>query len=174
MHTQFIHILEAYCTTLGKPLSWLVEQAEIKPAAFNNWKNGFRNPSLDSISRMALILKNQGANIWTPKQLIPVGLVFSAGDATTANCNIAHLLNLHAIAPPQVYNDPRFELSKMTVLNTINGSNPNTKNLQKWVKVFQLLNIGKIETPLDLVYFPIPWGETPDSYIQIRGKIKLI
>ena len=74
-----------------------------------------------------------------------------------------------------LYGNEKFGLAKNSVANVINqDKQPNYANLVKFSEAFKKLGKGSIKTPLDLLYFPIPWGESEKSYLEIRNKIKLI
>lgn len=171
---NFTDTVSAWLLTVKKDSAWLLQTTDFTQIAWNNWKNGFKNPSLDAINAIALALKNVGANIWTPKQLMTEGMEFSVG-RSNARSNIAWLLNHYNISAPDIYNEPKFKLAKNSVLNIItHGSQPNFKNLEKFAAAFRALGKADIHSSVDLIYFPVPWGESEKSYLEIRRKIKLI
>jgi len=97
------------------------------------------------------------------------------GKSKTARCNIAWLCRNYAILPVDIYSIDRIGIAKNSAINAITHENqPNYANLVKFVKAFQALKKCNITGPADLVYFPVPWGEKENSYLQIRGKIKII
>lgn len=175
MTKTFIEIVQAYLVTVNKDREWLLQQTGFTAIAWRNWANGFKNPSLDTINSIALVLKNAGANIWTPKQLMTPDIVFSFDRTKVARCNIKFICESYGVSMTELYNDARFKLAKNSVVNVItHEKQPNYANLVKFTEAFKKLNKGNIKSPVDLVYFPIPWAETEKSYIDIRGKIKLI
>jgi len=175
MSKTFTEITEAYLVTVNKERNWLLQQTGFTAMAWRNWANGFKNPSLDAINAIALTLKNAGANIWTPKQLMPTDLVFSFDRSKTAHCNLQWLCKTYHVSMTDLYGEEKFGLAKNSVVNAItHGNQPNYTNLVKFANALGKLGKGNIKSPIDLVYFPVPWGETEKSYAEIRGKIKLI
>ncbi|MBV5313816.1 MAG: hypothetical protein JZU47_11005 [Prolixibacteraceae bacterium] len=171
----FIQIVEAYLVTINKDREWLLQQTGFTAIAWRNWANGFKNPSLDAINSIALVLKNSGANIWTPKQLMPSDMVFSFDRSKVARCNVKWICDSYSISMPDLYNEPKFGLAKNSVINILsNDKQPNYANIVKFAEAFKKLNKGNVKSAIDLLYFPIPWAETEKSYIDIRNKIKLI
>lgn len=175
MNRTFMEIVTAYLVTVNKDRDWLLEKTQFTAIAWRNWANGFKNPSLDAINSIALVLKNAGANIWTPKQLMPPDMVFSFDRTKVARCNIKWICDSYGVSLTDIYNDPRFKLAKNSVINVLtNDKQPNYANLVKFTEALKKLNKGNIKSPIDLLYFPVPWAETEKSYIDIRNKIKLI
>lgn len=171
--TPFIENLESWLVTVNKDNLWLLSATGYTPVAWNNWRNGFKNPSLDAINAIALALKNAGANIWTPKQIMPEGMKFTTRDSH-ARTNIAWLAKLHNISMPEFYSG-NFGLAKNSVVNVItHDKQPNYANLEKFANAFKKMGKGSIQSPVDLVYFPLPWGETEKTYLEIRNKVKII
>jgi antitoxin component HigA of HigAB toxin-antitoxin module len=175
MKKNFTKIIEAYLLTVEKPLDWLLNETGYSLTAYRNWKNGFKNPSLDAINSIALVLKNARANIWTPKQLITPEMKFQTSRVKAARTNIRYLCEKYQIEKSDIYNDERFGLSKSSVINVLtHDKQPNFENIKKFEKVFKTFDVANIKTHLDLIYFSLPWGESAESYIEIRNKIKLL
>jgi hypothetical protein len=171
----FIQIVKAYLVTVNKDREWLLSQTGFTVMAWRNWANGFKNPSLDAINSIALVLKNVGANIWTPKQLMPEGMTFGFDKSKVAACNIPYLCETYRVSASDIYNETKYQLPKNSVLNVISKKiGPGSENLNKFANFFIKTGKGNIKSAADLIYFPVPWGETEKSYLEIRGKIKLI
>jgi hypothetical protein len=170
--SEFYNKTNAFLSTIGeggKSWKWLFDQFQLSENHRYALRNGFKEPSLVLIFKVAVILREHGCNIFSPKQIIPTPFSVKLADRLTVSDNVNELCDRHIISASDIYNTEI--CPKNTVLNILRKSSfPRYDALQKLLPFFE--KKGIVSKVSDFIYFPA-WGENAFSYLEYRNKYKL-
>jgi len=151
----------------GKNFYWLMEKMKISGSHSTSLNNGNKSPSAKLIHDSAIILKEFGCNIFTPKQILPGNYGVKSSSGYFQN-NIQELMKKYDIDANELYNNN--VIAKNTLLRLMKQEN--VISLQSLIKIANFFLKKKlIEDKYDLIYFP-KWGETSFTYIKYKKKYK--
>ena len=156
----------------GRDWDWLRTSMQVEESSVRSWRNGNKIPSLDNINRIACLLKDSGVNIWTPKQLMPNDMEFNLVNQVAASNNIAFLMNHRHVTAKDIYDSKA--IPKNTVNNVLRGIQPSYKTIVAFANYFSTNKALNAISPVDLIYFPIPWGEKELTFLDTHKKIKIV